>query len=243
MERVNLKRQNITKANYAIIQLLSFVLPFMETITDLEVVGKGFIQKDNIKKLTIIGDVPISVLERILKRCSTVTHLKLNKCINVNDECVSYILSKVTVSEELSIYRCFNITRLPYVSSSKKVDVKTKKCWRLEYYDIIETHEDLIEFVLFSAYISTHEVEDEIIYARLNLYCITDKIQSRILQLIRYHNLNWEDVEQIDFGHSSAPMVTFRGFEHEVCFLFSRTFHPLPQLIGIAVVNLRQFIH
>ena len=183
MERVNLKRQNITKANYAIIQVLSFVLPYMETITDLEVVGKGFIQKDNIKKLTIIGDVPISVLERILKRCSTVTHLKLNKCINVNDECVNYILSKVTVSKELSIDRCFNITRLPYVSSSKKVDVKTKKCWRLEYYDIIENHEDLIEFVLFSAYIATHEVEDEIIYARLNLYCITDKIQMKILQM------------------------------------------------------------
>ena len=143
------KLKCITKDNYAIIQVLSFVLPFMETITDLEVVGKGFIQKDNIKKLTIIGDVPISVLERILKRCSTVTHLKLNKCINVNDECVSYILSKVTVSEELSIDRCFNIFCLPFVSFSKKVNVKTKKCWRLEYYDIIENHEDLISLFFF----------------------------------------------------------------------------------------------
>ena len=112
------KQKCITRNNYAIIQLLSFVLPFMETITDLEVVGKGFIQKDNIKKLTVMGIAPsLDVLIRIFDRCSQLTHLTF-KNRNVSDTIVDSLLSRVVVTESLSFDRCFRITQLPFSNST-----------------------------------------------------------------------------------------------------------------------------
>ena len=47
----------------------------------------------------------------------------------------------------------------------------------------------------------------------------------------------------IQCGERSVSIVTFRDFEHKLCFLFSKSFHPLPQLIGIPIVALEQFVH
>jgi hypothetical protein len=243
MERVNLKRQNITKANYAIIQLLSFVLPFMETITDLEVVGKGFIQKDNIKKLTVIGIAPsLDVLIRIFDRCSQLTHLSF-KNSNVSDTIVNSLLSRVVVTESLSFDRCFRITELPFSNSTSNCYTEAKRCWRLEESLDLLKHEDLIEMFLFGAYCSPDFPENYTLYFRLHTYCVNEMVLTSILQTIRFHNLTWDRIDSIQNETSTAPTVTFDGYPHDVCFFFSSMYMPLPQLVGIGIMDIRVFIH